>query len=77
MERGCDPCQEYILDAMRQYACMQFASGHMYMGSTIFPEHGLECLQVVGGTSGENGDLWIPIQILLDYNLLLICVEAI
>ena len=56
---------------------MQFASGRMYMGGTIFPEHGLECLQVVGGTSGENGDPKIPIQILLDYNLLLICLEAI
>ena len=56
---------------------MQFASGRMYMGGTIFPEHDLECLQVVGGTSGENGDPKIPIQILLDYNLLLICLEAI
>ena len=59
------------------HACLQFASGRTYMGSTIFPEHGLECLQVVGGTSGENGDLRIPIRILLDYNLLLICLEAI
>ena len=47
------------------------------MGGTIFPEHGLECPDVIGDTDGEEWDLRISIWIFLNYYILLTCLEPI